>query len=423
MFGSLPKVDVVYATDFPTVGMLNIRDSFNRFLKHPPALQFTDLDENDIIARCRLLRNLDSMLARRMLRAMQGTIEEIIDGSHHMVFGQMVDDYITHLMALVAQKRGIRYFGLCGSYFSGCTHVTVGSDGTPAIVRAVSRDEAQKRLLKISTANFRQNYLQPTTHDFFGHAKRVLRYHAKLIAFPLLKFYRRDPLNYHYMVQPFVGQPKSLTNFIDNRPFHSDWQMQIEKSQDPLVYIPLGYTPEATTDYWIKDTSWIDYEKKIIELATFLSKDFKVVIKEHVHMLGIRDKRFYRELLNIENVISVPPPVNSNHLLQTYQPTLLIGGGSAGVEATIRGISIVSYCASSYWAKSSGALQITEDLYQNLPMVLNNARPAKVDHVNFLSDCLVTTFSFDYLQGSPLDAANESEVMGFIDLEYQRLTA
>lgn len=47
----------------------------------------------------------------------------------------------------------------------------------------------------------------------------------------------------------------------------------------------------------------------------------------------------------------------------------------------------------------------------------------KVDHVNFLSDCLVTTFSFDYLQGSPLDAANESEVMGFIDLEYQRLTA
>lgn len=422
MFDSLKEIEVDYVTNFPTKGMHNIRDPFNALLQTPVPLQFK-LDEDDIIRRCRLLRNVERKLAVQMLRAMQSTMERIMDGSHHLMFGPMVDDYITHLMVLVAQRRGIRYFGINGSYFDGVTQVTLGSNGAPVKVRTASAAEAQRYLDKISSADFRQNYLQPTAHDFVSHAKRVLRYHAKMLVFPLLKQYRRDPLNYHYIVQPFLGQAKSLLNHVDEGYFHTDWEQQIQQSKDPLVYIPLGYIPEATTDYWIQDASWIDYENKVLELAQFLSKRFKVIVKEHVHMLGIRDKRFYRALASLENVVSVPPTVNSNRLLLTYRPVMFIGGGSAGVEATIRNIAVVSFCGNSYWAQSSGAQQVGSDLKSELPDALMRARPANVDPIGFIQSCLQTTFSFDFMKSKPLDSADKSEILGFIEAERKREAA
>lgn len=422
MFDSLKEIEVDYVTNFPTRGMHDIRGPFNVLLQAPTPLEFK-LDEDDIILRCRLLRNVDRSLAVRMLRAMQGTMERILDRSHHMVFGPMVDDYITHLMVLVARCRGIRYFGVNGSYFEGVTHVTLGSDGSPVAVRSASVTEAMGHLDKISSADFRQNYLQPTAHDFVSHAKRVLRYHAKLLAFPLLKHYRRDPLNYHYIVQPFLGQAKSLSNHVDDSHFHPDWEQQIRQSKDPLIYFPLGYTPEATTDYWIKDASWIDYEKKVLELARFLSPRFKVIVKEHVHMLGIRDKRFYKALASLENVVSVPPTVNSNRLLLTYRPVMFIGGGSAGVEATIRKMAVVSYCGNSYWVHASAARQVGHDLMNELPDALMHAQPADVDPIAFIQSCLKTTFSFDFMKSRPLEGSDKSEILAFIDAERKHMAA
>lgn len=423
MFSSLEDHEVMYLTDFPTSGMLNIRDLFNSFLAKDSPVEFTDLDVDDIIIRCRLLRNLDRGLALRMISAMQRTMEAVItpEPGYDVIFGQMVDDYITHLMALIAERRGIRYMGLCGSYFSGCTHVTVGSDGSPADVREAMPAEAKQRLDAISAADFRQNYLQPTSHSFTSHAKRVLRYKAKLLAFPAMRAYRRDPLNYHYMVQPFVGQPKSLANHVNEDLFHKDWETSLRTDQQDLLYIPLGFTPEATTDYWIKDTRLIDYENRIIELVTYLSKHFKVIAKEHVHMLGIRDKDFYRRLGSIPNVISPPPSANSNRILLKYNPILLIGGGSAGVEATIRKIAVATYCDSSYWAQASRATQVQLDTNMELVHTLRSARPVDIDQMRFLQSCLATTFSFDYLKGSKLEGEPLDELRQFIRRERDRV--
>ena len=48
------------------------------------------------------------------------------------------------------------------------------------------------------------------------------------------------------------------------------------------AYIPLHYTPEATTDYWIDDLFYVDYENSILDTVSILIKDgYKIIVKEH----------------------------------------------------------------------------------------------------------------------------------------------
>jgi hypothetical protein len=319
-------------------------------------------DELDVVERCRYLRNLPRNKALEMLRAMASVLEEELDLYRpHVVLAQMVDEYITHLLSKMAERRGIVYVGYIYSYFPGYAQVVLFSDGHPLKVRDPSDLEVSETWAKVSPQEFRQNYKQRSNYSRLQHAKAMLRYRVKQMAFSLLAWRDHDPLNLHYRCLPYVVERRHWRDFPSESDFHNNWSELIpslKSSQSkPVVYLPLAYFPESSTDYWVSNKIALDYRTLTLNILKVLSEKFIVVVKEHMHMLGGRDVEFYREIKKINGVISVPPSINSNDVLSMANAVIL-GGGSVGIEAFLRGKPTLSFCNTSCWFAPSCATEL-----------------------------------------------------------------
>jgi len=416
MFGAVPGLRVDYLTDFPTAGMTDIRSAFYRALKTRRKDRLALFPIEDVILRCRLLRNIDRTLAVDMATAMHKLLDDIVSAHRYTcIAGPMVDDYVSHLLCILAEKRDIPYVGFCESYFPGHTQVTLYSRGEPLAVRTVPDEEVDSVAARITVHNFRQDYSQLRTYSLGTHIGRVLRYHAKRSAFAFMRFYRNDPLNVHFMSQRFLGQHKSLANYARPTNFHADWEDRLRNAHHrPLVYLPLSFAPEASIDYWVPNVRFIDYDRMTLDVVAALSARYTVIVKEHFHMLGIRDRRFYAKLACVGDVILVPPAVNSNYLVTSYRPKMLVGGGSPGLEGSLRGIPVATFCPASYWSSASGAKFVACHDLANLPKELDELRPPQVEQHGFLRRCLQTMLTFDYLRSSSLSEHHYTEVRAFV---------
>jgi hypothetical protein len=397
MFRGLELYEMTVITDFSGKNVMAINPPFHRHLQAPDPGP-TGFNEDEIIRRCRLLRNLPRGQAVRMLRAMHATlVPEMRRQPWVAVMGQTVDDYVTHLLSLIAEQQGIPYIGFCSSYFPDYTQITVGWDGACAVGRVATRAESEAALARVSGDRFRQDYDNMKLYDFRVHAQRVARYWCKRVYFELARRLRGTPQHVHYLLQPFLAQQKRLRDY-PRHSFHADWDSRWRNSGRLPVYIPLGYTPECSTDYMILDMRYIDYETTIIRIAERLARDFTVLIKDHFHMQGIRDLAFYDRLREIPGVVLVPPGVNSNALLARGVDHVLSGGGSVGVEATIRGKKLYAFSDTIYWQPPSGSRFLKLDELEDWPEQIRSFQPAPSDPVGFVQTCLGYMLPFDFMK-------------------------
>jgi len=372
-----------FLTDSRRSGVTDTRARFyNRLGTAVTPNGFSLGDEIDVVERCRYLRNLPRNQALEMLRAMASVLEEELDLYRpHVVLAQMVDEYITHLLSKISERRGIVYVGYIYSYFPGRAQVVLFSDGRPLKVRDPSELEVIETYARVSPQEFRQNYKQRTNYSRLQHAKAMLRYRVKKIAFSLMAWRDHDPLNLHYRCLPYVVERRHWRDFPSESDFHENWRELITslKSNEamPVVYLPLAYFPESSTDYWVSNKIALDYRTLTLNILKVLSKKFIVVVKEHMHMLGGRDVEYYRAIKNIENVISVPPSINSNAVLSMANAVIL-GGGSVGIESFLRGKPTLSFCTTSCWFAASCATEL--DL-ADLPSWVEKTNEAINGHV------------------------------------------
>lgn len=397
LFQGLEDYELVQVTDFEGRGVEAINPTFHRHLatgELPPA----DVDEDDVIRRCRLLRNLPRARAQHMLRAMYATLLPMIRRERWtVILGQTVDDYITHLFALLAEAHGLAYIGFCSSYFPGYTQVTLSWTGAYAAGRSATSAEAEAALARVSGTRFRQDYNILVRYDRRVHYARVARYWFKRAWFGLLRHARGTPAHIHYLLQPYLGQQKRLDYYPARDAFHADWEQRWRSQDRPAVYLPLGHTPEAGTDYMIRDSRYIDYEKTILRIARVLGRDFTVLVKDHFHMLGIRDPAFHAALRAISGVVVVPPMVNSNALLSGGVDCVLVGAGSVGIEATIRQKRVFTFSDTAYWLEASGARPLQLDELAQWPEQIAATPATPAPARPFVEECLGTMLPFDYM--------------------------
>lgn len=414
IFSKMPSFDAVIVTDFGSHGVPALNPIFHRQLRRVD-LPITSFDEGEIMRRCRLLRNLSPTLARKMIRAMYATILELISQQAFCaIIGQAVDDYITHLFSLIAERRSIPYLGLCSSYFPGYTQVCLGWNGLGAKGYVASPTESQAVLEAVSGREFRQDYNILTKYNAVVHAKRVVRYWIKRTWFTYLRRIHKVPFHLHYLVQPFLGQQKRLRDYPFSSCFHEDWRQRIDAATQPVIYLPLGHTPEAGTDYMIGDTSFINYEDVILNIVKTLSSSMTVLVKDHFHMSGVRRTRFYTDLKTIDGVILVPSGVNSNSLLSQYVSRVLVGAGSVGIEATIRGKQVFTFSASAYWYEASGALHLDLKGLEKWPEQISSAKFNGARPEVFIQSCLSAMLPFDYMCIDPKPQQRVSQVEAFL---------
>jgi hypothetical protein len=394
--------DFRFLTDGHCPGAAETRQRFYARLgaaSRDPGL--TSEGESDVVSRCRYLRNLPQQLALNMVRAMSSVLTEELDTFRpEVVLSHMVDDYVTHLLAELSRLRGIVYVGYAHSYFPDKIQVTRFGGGEAHDLREPNEDEVRRTLEKISLRTFRQNYQQKDTYTRARHLKAMLRYRAKQIIFAYRARIERDPLHVHYGCLPYVVERRRWRDFPVPCDFHGDWREKIQldssaANERPIVYFPLGYFPESTVDYWIEDRSFLNYESTVLRICTALGAHFRVVVKEHLHMLGGRSPVFYRALRDTPGVISVPPLEFSNDVLGMCD-IVLMGAGSIGVEAFIRGKPIASVCNRSYWFSHARATGIDLSELEDWPHILSRAIrsyivPTEEERFEFVRQCLRST--------------------------------
>lgn len=393
------RFDFAYLTDGSSSIARNTRalfyDALNREIRSPE-LDTADID--DIVGRCRLLRNIDRAQAERLIHAMAVALGHHIDAFRpDALISQMVDEYVSHVFAILAKKRGLGYLGYCAGYFPGTSLLLADAYGRPYRWRAADTAEVSERLERVSGVAFRQTYNLGAGYSWPRHLKSMLRYRVKLAWFALRGIIERDRWNLHYRVVPYIAERRRFRDYPRPNLFSRDWRQELQelrqrKPSAKIIYMPLSYFPESTIDYWVLDRRMIDYAATIEEVARILSRDHIVVVKEHLHMMGARDTALLQALNRMESVVSIPPLELSNAVVAEADAVLL-GSGSPGIEATIRGKPVATFCDTSYWYEPSGATfldleridgwpdRIADAIADHRPMTLAEQR-------GFIAECL-----------------------------------
>jgi hypothetical protein len=385
------RFDFAYLTDSASPIAADTRSQFYKALD--AGLRSEELDTDDVVEivdRCRLLRNIERAQAEKLVHAMAIALAHHIDAFRpDALISQMVDEYVSHTFAILAKKRGLGYLGYCAGYFPGTSLLLADAHGRPYNWRATNENEISERLERVSGVTFRQTYNLGAGYSWGQHLKSMLRYRVKLLWFALRGRVENDPWNLHYRVTPFIAERRHLRDFPSSGLFSENWQADIDalrrqRTGAKIIYMPLSYFPESTIDYWVLDKRMIDYAAMIQRIAATLSRDHIVVVKEHLHMMGARDTNLLKALNGMDGVVSVPPLELSNAVVAEAD-TVLLGSGSPGIEATIRGKPVVTFCDTSYWYEPSGATFLD---------------PAKIDEWPTRIEGAIDTYS-------PLDAEGQ----------------
>lgn len=373
-FGAVADAfDVEYLTDGTHAGTSDTRRDFYAALKAGTrSTEVSPAVEADVIRRCRALRNLDqaraSSLVHAMAQALAATLDRVRPAA---IASQMVDEYSTHLLSVLAAQRGIGYFGYCAGYFPGVSLLLADAHGRPFEWRDADDAEIDATLAEVSQRAFRQLYNLGASYGLARHLRQMARYRVKRVVFALRGWRERDPWNIHYVMTPFIAERRWARDYPKRAFFEADWQaaiarLRVERPDARVLYMPLGFFPEATIDYWIGNTRAIDYEAFVLEVVRTLAKKDIVVVKEHLHMMGSRSGEFLRALGEIPGAVSVHPLELSNAVVERADAVLL-GTGSPGIEAAIRGKPVFSFSDTSYWFRAVGAIFLDLDAIDRWP--------------------------------------------------------
>lgn len=398
------RFEVHYLTDGRnTAGVPDTRAAFyaaHREGSRCDALNVAQTD--DIIDRCRMLRCLPRAEAEDLVHAAGIALVKALDETQpDLVFCHIVDEYITHILCVLAENRDIPYLAYYAAYFPDLVNLTLGAHGKPVLFRTPKQEQIDKMLALVSPKEFRADYKIRLNFSVWSHLRGTLRYYAKRVYFEFKRHAERDPLNMHYRITPYLAEKKSFFDYARSGDYTDDWRVDLDElrqtAQGPrtTVYMPLSFYPEASTNYWVRNRKMLEFDDCTLDIIRRLSKDHHVLVKEHAHMLGIRDRGFLRQLREIPNVISVNPMEKSNFVLEEAD-VALVGAGSVGPEATLRGKPVISYSDTCYWFEASGATFLDLDdlsgIHETVQRAIDGFKPLdEAGKHAFVENCLAGT--------------------------------
>lgn len=344
---AFPDAEISYISDFIGVGTEHLEERFYRHYKKLDRNTFSqgELDQdlfNDVRIRCRLLRSIEPLKARRLYRAMWSALDEIIDNvKPDIVFSKTVDSYVIDLLQIICTRKDIPFIGVVATFVNGYFRQTVRGEFNR--VREPSSEEVSNVTSKLVNDKYKPIWLhrpasgfQMTMKSWNNQAKNL----SRVPYFAAKRILSRDPLNYHYWSSQIVSAERA---YVVPRLYVGDrkWKEKLkDRGKRSKVLIPLQLVPEATIDYWCPE-DMIDYYRLLLEaVRIFSEKDFTVLVKEHPGVVGLRDVRLYKALKNHANVIVLPPQTYANLVIPDCD-LVFVFTGSIGFEAAFRGCQVL----------------------------------------------------------------------------------
>ena len=342
---AFPESEVVSFSDFKSIVDNRLVDDFYEIYKNyryiPNNFDLTDEEISDIIARCRLLRDIRRTEAIKLICCMWLSISKLFDFEKPDVcIGLTVDSYVIDLVSIKCQKLGIPYYGIVVSFVNGYFRLTTRGEYNK--LYSPSEDEVEKVYNDLLEKKIRPHFLDKPESKF-DSLKRIIKNQIKVkfryIYFSLKKVIKDDKLCYHY----WVSQISSKIKFTCRLTYSSrNWKSKLNISNGNNIYIPLQYFPEATVDYWVPEIEYINYYDTLYKILDQIEKDsnYNVLVKEHPAILGMRPNGFYDKLLSYKCLTLLPSHVDSLEVIDKSDITI-VWTGTAGFESAIRGKKVI----------------------------------------------------------------------------------
>lgn len=331
-------------------GTINIVDDFYANIRNKECADFAiqHFSENtcdDMIRRCRVLRNLNKPLALSMIGAMWLTLDSVFEEHKpRLAMSFTIDRYVLDILARVSQSHGIRFLEMTVSIVPD--HVMFMDRGQLIRVREPCIDEITDTRHDIINDTFIPSYVdQSKKYNHRQFWKTFIIYKLRGIAFQFIRRLKRDKLNLHYL---------DALNYLDHKPrwqdytvlnaFNHDWETKLHATpRNRRVFLGLQLLPEASLDYWLKDLSLLDNEQLMLDICDTLGKaGFTVFVKDHPQQFGFRKRRVIQCLKKLPSIVLVPYSTPAAHLLKECDITVTCTG-TIGFQSAIAGAcSIVS---------------------------------------------------------------------------------
>jgi hypothetical protein len=339
--GDISVVDAFYAAYRPLyrAGAMETR-----------LLSASEID--DVIARCRVLRWYPKRRAAAMALAMAEVMDRVLDNEAPVaVLSWPIDRYVKDVLARTAARRGIPYYELTASPVPGMAMLVLRG-------RLLAREDAEPAPEEIDAAIhaiadplFVPSYIPTqTTYTRARFLKTISYFALRSAAFRAISWWKRDPLNLHYMDAQFsLGHKPRLRDIRMLKLIDGDWRARMETfPREKRLFIALQLFPEASIDYWIPALELTDHDEILIAAArTFSEAGYIIVVKDHPLQFGFRQIELIERLRKIPNVIIAPYDVSGNLLLAEVGASFT-ETGTLGMQAALTGIKSITTRAYYY---------------------------------------------------------------------------
>lgn len=304
--------------------------------------------EDEIITRCRYLRNIDNSLARSLVNRLAVGLDNLfITTKVDFVLGGMIDCYTQDVLERIVLKHKKSYVSFVGHFINGYARITSRGElnNIPRIVTDAEVEAALNQLLSDNYApKFKLNRKKSIKDMLIIYGREYIK---KYIYFPAKKFINGDFLNYHYntVIQKGIVKNLFIRNSIEKYYKYEDSLDYIDLNKS--VYMPLHFIPEATIDYWADNAQFAYQEDTIINIINNTPQEINIIIKEHPAMYLRRNINFYKKISDYKNVIIIHPYESSNKILSRVD-SIAVFTGSVGVEALLRQKRVLTFTSNYY---------------------------------------------------------------------------
>jgi Capsule polysaccharide biosynthesis protein len=341
---------LVFTSQVTVVGLLNdgcdvnVMPSFYHYYKNLDDVNFAEdtigADAcQDIIQRCRLLRNTEPRRALKMIGAMWLAFDEAVKKNQpDLLVSFLVDFYPADILQRLLKRYGVNFIGLSGGILQDT--VTFSAVGEYNFVREPTVTELDSALSEMMLPTFAPSVVSTKKYDFSRFVKTKLFWHARSWLLSAQTIRNRDALNPEYMTTPKRGDDyyvrwhdRKVVNYMD-----AAWAQKLQAASfDKLVFVGLQYNPECSTDYWVQDIRLADWMASLVEIARVLTQNgFTVLVKDHPVMFGLRRVDIYEKLSQLPGVVFVPYEVRSQELIEKCKTTFT-WTGTIGIQAVLAG--------------------------------------------------------------------------------------
>ncbi len=408
---------VAVVSDMRGDGTINIVDSF-----------YTNLRENDcaslaikhlslpvceeIIRRCRVLRNLKKQRAMSMIGAMWLAIDEVVKTEKpRLVMSFIIDRYVIDILDRVAQSYGIKFIGMTASIFP--EHVMFMDRGKLIALRKPEKNEIELGKKQVLSKNFVPSYVvNNKKFSIKQYWRTFLSFKVRGLAYQFIRYIKQDRLNLHYLdALNYLDHKPRLGDIVVLKHLNQDWEKKLQTTaREKRVFIGLQLLPEASLDYWLDDLSLLNNEGVVLKICNVLgAAGYTLFVKDHPLQFGFRKRAFIQALTQLPFVVLIPYEATASRLISEC-PITVTFTGTIGFESVVAGAcSIVS---GAYYADEQHFVH-----FHNLDDI--ELLPEKIDEFH-KNNSQISDEAIDKLIENILAASAPGDLFGFRNFDQNK---